>query len=485
VAAYIASYILAASVDDNNLGAGLPIALALICFLIVVMIIYAWQTIGIWRSASNHSAQGKTFWAGAAKFMVVIGLVTTAKTVSGTYFPILSEYFEIAMGDQGMGENHFRLLRNGMELEFSGAIKTGTAKEFERMLDAAPQVRVVHLNSQGGRLTEADLIAADIRKRELVTYVPKHCASACTHVFLAGRERWLGPQGRLGFHQPDIPGLDRQAADSLLDGERRFLKSRRLPNDFITKALATPSDKMWYPTQQELLTANVVSDISNGTEFAASGPLVSSSSEDLKRKLLKVPLLAALERAEPKAFEVLVESLEEGYRRGASQEEITSIMRYTVATSAARQLPYAADADLFKWVDITIGYMSGLKSTDPESCVAIEDGSKGAKLRTNLQAKFPEIIEEELALKQTLFESNAFGSRHIPSSEEIQPYLSKVLTSLSKRSDVQVSVLDKERLSSDDYGSYCATSLAFYQEIRRLPTKEASALLRNLYADAK
>jgi|ERR1700704_1010525 len=67
-------------------------------------------------------------------------------------------------GDEGLGENRFRLLRNGTELEYSGGIKTGMAKEFARMLDAASQVRVLHLNGVGGRIAEADLMAAAIRK---------------------------------------------------------------------------------------------------------------------------------------------------------------------------------------------------------------------------------------------------------------------------------------------------------------------------------
>jgi hypothetical protein len=69
-ACYILASMFASLVDGNKLGAGAPIALALTCFLIAVMLLFAWQMVGIWRSASNHAAQGKRFWAGVTKFMV-------------------------------------------------------------------------------------------------------------------------------------------------------------------------------------------------------------------------------------------------------------------------------------------------------------------------------------------------------------------------------------------------------------------------------
>jgi hypothetical protein len=199
---------------------------------------------------------------------------------------------------------------------------------------------------------------------------------------------------------------------------------------------------------------------------------------------MNVPLFAALQRAEPKTFEALVQQLEEGYSQGAAEDEISSIMRSTVLAAAMRHLPYASDADLFKWTDILIGYMNGLKSADPESCVAIDDLSKGAKVRSNLQAQFPALIRDDFALKQILFKTHPFGTRSIPNTKDVQPYLARVFSNLSKRSDVKPSILSKDRLSPKDYSTYCATALAFYQELRRLPTNEASALLRNLYADA-
>ena len=345
--------------------AGLLVVLWLTCFLMVGLTLCAWQFVGVWRSASQHAVKGKAFWAGVAKVMVIIGIAKSGNDFRTTFFPIISEHIKIAMGDQEMGENRFRLLRNGTELEFSGGIKSGTAKEFGRMLDAASQVRVLHLNSRGGRITEADLMATEVRKRRLVTYVSEKCESACTHIFLAGHERWLGETGKLGFHQPDFAGLDTKIVADLMEEERRKLKSLGLPDDFVSKALATPTDKMWRPTNQELLAARLISGISDGSRFAVSGNVAAWSAAEIEQALLKNEFFALLKRAEPQTFDELKALIAEGYHQGASEQEIVSAGRVIVAKLVRRQLPYASDANVLQALDIRIAYMD-------EGCLAAD-----------------------------------------------------------------------------------------------------------------
>lgn len=485
VATYIALFIFTAFVENGQLQAGAAVASALVCFVAIVFGMTTWQLVGIWRSASRQAAKGKKLWAAVAKVMVVIGIVRQAGDFVKTFVPVVSEHVQIAMGDKEMGEYRFRLLRNGTELEFSGGIKFGAAKELERMLDAASQVRVVHLNSFGGRIAEADLMAAEIRKRRLITYVSERCESACTHIFLAGHERWLNERGKLGFHQPSFAGLDAEALAGSIEQERRDLLAMGLPSGFVSKALNTPSDQMWRPSHDELLTARAISGISDSSRFAASGHTASLPAADLETAVLKIPLFAALKSAEPRTFDEVMGRLADGYRQGATEDEIISSARTLVAKSVRRQLPYAPDADLLQFVDIVIAYMDGLKSADPESCVALEDDTKGARLKSDLMKLFPAIADKELSLRQALIESQAHGTRVIPTDQQVEPYLEKVRGKLARRSDVKLDLIEKAKLTPADYKPFCVTVLTFYQEVRRLPAREAVAVLRNIYADAK
>jgi len=76
------------------------------------------------------------------------------------------------------------------------------------------------------------------------------------------------------------------------------------------------------------------------------------------------------------------------------------------------------------------------------------------------------------------------GGRSIPSSQQVQPYLEKVYGKLARRSDLRLGLFEKDKLDATEYRPFCDLALAFYQELRRLPKSESSAILRTLYADA-
>src|SRR5262249_10361794 len=168
---FVVALILLFGVLIKKAGNSGLIAFLMIIFLVVVLALITWQCGGTWRSASRRGG----FWAGAAKLAIVLGILRAVYDIGNIYTPVVTEHLKIAFGDDKFGRHSFRLLRDGTELEFAGGINVGTAKEFEDMLQAAGQLRVIHLNSYGGRIAEADLIAAAVQKRGLITYVSQQC----------------------------------------------------------------------------------------------------------------------------------------------------------------------------------------------------------------------------------------------------------------------------------------------------------------------
>jgi membrane-bound ClpP family serine protease len=217
----------------------------------------------------NHQAKNSwSWWVAFAKGTVVIGALHSIGDLS-TRLSVAADYATMAFGDK-FGQPTFTLLRNGTELEFSGGINYGLREQFDKVLAGAPQVKVVHLNSQGGRIADAHLIAKSIRERGLVTYVRNHCESACTDVFLAGRERWAAPTAEIGFHSPDFPGATDTDLQSVRQDELSYLTMQGVSKNFAEKAVSTKPESMWYPTGQEMLDARVLTGIANPGQFAAS-----------------------------------------------------------------------------------------------------------------------------------------------------------------------------------------------------------------------
>lgn len=134
----------------------------------------------------------------------------------------------------------------------NGEIGENSALDFRRALNAAPEAKLMVLDSPGGSVSMALLIADDIFQRNIATLIPAdaRCFSACAYLFFAGRERVA--DGRLGVHQisADLPDLEtaQLAISDIIDVLNRF----EAPIEVLTVMFRTPSDRMHVFSPQEI-----------------------------------------------------------------------------------------------------------------------------------------------------------------------------------------------------------------------------------------
>ncbi len=260
VAATVIVFAISETVSENY--APWPGFLAFVGVWGVLLLVSLWQMVGIWRSANNHPKHGgRVFWAGVAKFMVIIGVLQTALVVAQNGWPQIRESFSIIAGDPAVGTFELRLMNEGTEIEFAGGIPFGAAEELTKFLNDVPQVHTIHLNSHGGRIGAAEKLRNLIRERRLNTYVSVQCLSACTVAYLGGRERYLHPEGRLGFHASSFSGVSEMDLRSENQRIANDAVSMGVARRFAEKAYLSPSDSMWFPTTQELIEAHFVTRI--------------------------------------------------------------------------------------------------------------------------------------------------------------------------------------------------------------------------------
>lgn len=208
--------------------------------------------VGVWRAANRRARVGASATTWVLRAFVVagglaFGLAFAARHGGAQTF----EMGQIAFGQDPVALVDAHLSADGRSLVLRGTLGAGSAQRVHELLALAPQVRTVHLQSAGGRLFEAEGIAADVRRRGLNTYADGLCASACTMVLLAGRQRDAAPQARIGFHRPSFAGVDDDRsvdADALM----RYYRNAGIARAFVDKVRATPSQSMWFPTRQEL-----------------------------------------------------------------------------------------------------------------------------------------------------------------------------------------------------------------------------------------
>jgi len=293
---------------------------SLTCVWLLIIAFTVWQVTGVWRSANRLIARrqkvGKRAgWATVAKVVVVLGLLNSIGTFFKSGFPQLLETTEMAfLDDPNIPPYSIRVMRNGTEAEITGGFKYGLTDDFSKVLKASRQIKVVHLDSLGGRVGEAFKLNSVLRAQGVDTYVSNECYSACTIAFAAGRNRFIRSGAVLGFHAPAFPGMTTiELQDAALDQKRLFIDAG-FNRKFVDKALSTPSSEIWKPSADLMAAADVITGLSDGTDFAVSGFGGDVSKEGMANALAgALPLLKALKEKFPKDYDGVISTYYDDY----------------------------------------------------------------------------------------------------------------------------------------------------------------------------
>lgn len=226
------------------------------------MLTWVWAVSGTWASANKHVRRGgKPFWASAARVLIVLGVIDLLSSLGGLASPVV-EHLRIALGKQPAALAKIELSPDRTSIRLSGGITDGTAEQLAVILAKAPWVTTLVLDSEGGWVRQSEQLARLIGESGLNTHVQTLCASACTIAFLAGKERTADPAARIGFHAVRlIGGGTHELQEAEKNATLAAYAKAKLPLDFVSRVAATPNDQLWFPSDQELLAAGVLTRV--------------------------------------------------------------------------------------------------------------------------------------------------------------------------------------------------------------------------------
>jgi len=135
-----------------------------------------------------------------------------------------------------------------------GAIEEDTPIKVEYALRRFGRAGIV-LNSKGGELHAAAILADMIKKAELKTNVANGaiCASSCFLVLAAGNQITIAPTARIGVHRTSKMKKDEAGGDTIDNTLAEVYQDLRVPKSIINKMLATPHTEIGWLTQGELM----------------------------------------------------------------------------------------------------------------------------------------------------------------------------------------------------------------------------------------
>lgn len=220
-----------------------------------------WQLVGVWRSAGRSMESSGSLFPIFARIAVMAGALRLAISFNSFFAPMLQESALLAVGIDTTPAYHLALSQSGKVLELSGGMPFGTAQAVRQQLADHPEIKLLKLESQGGRIGEAMEIYTLLHDNALSTWTEKGCASACTIAFLGGRARYLSPDGKLGYHSASFGGVDKSQIGGINDEIKQLMRDAGIPDDFIAKATAASAASIWIPSTDELVEAGIVTKV--------------------------------------------------------------------------------------------------------------------------------------------------------------------------------------------------------------------------------
>jgi hypothetical protein len=233
-------------------------------WLVFMVTVYAlgtpltvWQLVGLWRSATRHVRGGGRRVVAYGAYALVAGLAAYEVSDAPDTWQEFNKAQRLLTLEEAVRTDFTVVVETDGVLSVSGLFGKQMVDKVAEELARNPNIRVVHLTSVGGFVDAGKRLAALIKDRQLVTYVSDHCKSACTFAFLAGRERWLGPNGTLGFHTAIGIAGDAEAVQAMSD----LYASLGVPADTIAKIKAVPAESMWERSAGELMAEGLVGEV--------------------------------------------------------------------------------------------------------------------------------------------------------------------------------------------------------------------------------
>jgi GYF domain 2 len=455
-----------------------------------------WQTVGVWRSATRYAAavaraganaddpprpvtKLAPLWAGLAKAVVVLSCMRLLASLGTEGLPQLSELYKIAFRDDpDIAPYAIRIMRGGTEAEIVGGFKYGLTEDFTAVINAARQLKVVHLDSVGGRLGEGEKLFAVIREHGLNTYVASRCLSACTLAFAGGRQRFLLKGATLGFHKGGFPGVSDGEFDSL---QHKVFVAAGFDGRFIDKALSTPHSDMWMPSTEVLLAARVVTGVTDGTMFAASGHGANFTKEAAATSLARAtPVFQAIHQRFPAQFSLIIDDYYAAIQTGKTEAEAVKALRSRVLPFIASLIPQADDDVLVDYNRILIDQYRYLYAKNPSACYAY---ATGVIPQTNYHADVPsELAQREQAVEERVIQTA--DRRPRSSSATATPLFAKLRKTLIAKgfTEADFNLLESTAVEKSKHAQYCRMSILFFSEIGRLHAPDNAAVLRKIFA---
>jgi len=209
-----------------------PLGTLTVVLTLLVLAVVIWQLVGVTRSWRKHYAgPGAGLDALCMRGAVLCyGCVIAFSLLDLSKFTLDPSIAWTPLWFRPHTEIRYDPLNDLHTIYVTGKIEFGLGRRLKGLLDTHPEITRLELNSPGGVISEARGVGLLVRERALDTIVVEQCFSACTLIYVSGRQRLLHDRAQLA------------------------------------RAFATPHSEMWTPGHGQLIASGLVHHVISATK---------------------------------------------------------------------------------------------------------------------------------------------------------------------------------------------------------------------------
>jgi hypothetical protein len=339
------------------------------------------------------------------------------------------------------------------------------------VLDQEPDIQTLVLETPGGRVAEAALIANLVRERKLKTYVENSCESACTVILLAGADRAVTANARIGFHRASFPGMSPAQDEAMTDDLIKQYRAAGLPEDFLAQVRGTQANDMWYPTRDQLLAAHAIDRVSAGGEINRVSKY--DNKAYLEFEYAGDPIMGLINDHFGGAVKAAAAAAWKEREQGASDAVMWAAGRKVILGYYQKLLRTADESSMRSYLQIRLDQLRAARDVSDDACALQADS------RLNIsEALSSELYERELTwVRASIDRMNQLPALRVNVAE-----FNRLMLRLEERlgSDV-VTIARNPSAHAESPQQLCQASLRFYEAVRSLPQSERILAARGLF----
>jgi hypothetical protein len=343
---------------------------SLIFFIMGLTIVYPWQIVGLWRSASRYSIKkSKSFWSGTVKVVIVLGFLGTLGNLTNSW-KAYEGIYQIGFGKDEYSDYRINLVNDNTFIQLEGGLGFGISEEVNKVLSNNLNIKGIILDSIGGRIYEGRELSKIILINNLDTYTIKGCYSACVTAFISGNKRYLAKGANIGLHQYKmVEGLEPYFdMSSEQEKDLKIYKRQGISQWFIDKMFKVKHDDLWYPTIDEMLDASVIHQVINPSSLK-SIKYEHFDKDEIEKALKGIPAFEAIKKYEPRTYKQILQTMEIQMKNGASIIEMQQDVAKYIKLILGKVLPITSDEALVRFAHATINILRTLENKSPILCM--------------------------------------------------------------------------------------------------------------------